>query len=132
MKFVQIALRPSRFVDKSVAHEGMREAVNRQLAFRGLYLRPDGKFEAVTPAETVNEARARANRLPEELNRRNVHSDVIAFCREELLQQNYFHAILEATKSLSAKIREKTGLTGDAGSLAQEAFGLGKSGIPYL
>lgn len=59
-------------------------------------------------------------------------TDVLTFCREELLQQNYFHAVLEATKSISAKIRMKTGLTSDAGTLAQEAFGIGKTGTPFL
>jgi uncharacterized protein (TIGR02391 family) len=48
------------------------------------------------------------------------------------MQHNYFHAVLEATKSLSEKIREKTGLTGDAGELANRAFALGKGGIPFL
>jgi uncharacterized protein (TIGR02391 family) len=57
---------------------------------------------------------------------------VLAFCRAELLQENYFHAVLEATKSVSEKIRAKTGLTGDAGELAQKAFSLGQAGMPFL
>lgn len=132
LKFAQIALRPGRFVNNPERHEAMREAVNRLLAFKGLYLRPDGKYEPVETAKTINEARARASRLKEELERRSVHPYVIAFCREELLQENYFHAVLEATKSLSAKIRAKTSLTGDAGQLAQQAFGMGRNGMPYL
>jgi hypothetical protein len=54
---------------------------------------------------TIDEAKVRANRLRSELERRHVHSDVLAFCRAELLQENYFHAVLEATKSVSEKIR---------------------------
>ncbi len=61
-----------------------------------------------------------------------MHPDVLKFCRAELLQDNYFHAVLEATKSVSDKIRSKTHLTGDAGELAQKAFALGKTGIPFL
>ena len=57
---------------------------------------------------------------------------MLEFCRAELIQENYFHAVLEATKSLSAKIREKSGLTTDAAELAMSAFGLGKADIPYL
>ena len=67
-----------------------------------------------------------------ELEQRGVHTDVLEFCRAELLQEDYFHAVLEATKSLSAKIREKSGLTTDAAELAMSAFGLGKADIPYL
>jgi uncharacterized protein (TIGR02391 family) len=38
------------------------------------------------------------------------------------LQENYFHAVLEAAKSLADKIRTRTGLTGDAASLCDAAF----------
>jgi uncharacterized protein (TIGR02391 family) len=81
---------------------------------------------------TIDEARGHANRLRSELERRAVHADVLEFCRAELLQENYFHAVLEATKSLLAKIRKKSGLTTDAAELAMNAFGLGKADIPYL
>jgi uncharacterized protein (TIGR02391 family) len=81
---------------------------------------------------TIDEARGRANRLRAELERRSVHADVLEFCRPELLQENYFHAVLEATKSLSTKIRDKSGLSGDAGELATQAFSLGRSGVPVL
>jgi uncharacterized protein (TIGR02391 family) len=67
-----------------------------------------------------------------ELEQRGVHTDVLEFCRAELLQEDYFHAVLETTKSLSAKFREKSGLTTDAAELAMSAFGLGKADIPYL
>ena len=45
-------------------------------------------------ASTVAEAQARADDLRAELTRRQVHPDVLRFCRAELLQQNYFHAVL--------------------------------------
>lgn len=57
---------------------------------------------------------------------------MLRFCRAELLQDNYFHAVLEATKSVAEKIRQKSGVHGDGGQLAQEALGLGKTGMPYL
>ena len=57
---------------------------------------------------------------------------MLRFCRAELLQENYFYAVLEATKSLSEKIRVRSGLAGDAGALAQRAFSLGKVGLPFL
>jgi uncharacterized protein (TIGR02391 family) len=37
---------------------------------------------------------------------------------------NYFHAVLEASKSVSAKIRERTGLDADGAELADQAFTL--------
>jgi uncharacterized protein (TIGR02391 family) len=132
MKFVQTALQPRRFVDQPLVFEALREGVNRLLAFRGWQLTPEGKFASVAAAQTVSEARQRANRLHDELERRGVHPDVLRFCREELVQENYFHAVLEATKSVAAKLREKTGLTGDGGDLVQSACGLPKDGSAPL
>ena len=132
MKFISTALSPRRFVADPAKHEELREAINRILAFRGCQLLDDGRFQRTSCVSTIDEARARANRLRSELERRGVHADVLEFCRAELLQENYFHAVLEATKSLSAKIREKSGLTTDAAELAMSAFGLGKADIPYL
>jgi uncharacterized protein (TIGR02391 family) len=61
-----------------------------------------------------------------------VHPDVLQFCRAELLQNNHFHAVLEATRSVSDKLRKLTGLPGDAGELAEMALSLGKAGMPFL
>ncbi len=132
MKLIQTALSPRRYVNRQDEHEALREAVNRHLAFHGYYIQPDGKFQKIAAASTIDEARARANGLRAELERREVHADVLAYCRPELVQENYFHAVLEATKSLSEKIRQKSGLTGDAAELATKAFSLGKSGIPVI
>jgi uncharacterized protein (TIGR02391 family) len=132
MKFIQTALSPRRFVNRPSEHEALREGVNRLLAFHGYHLLPGGKFERIASASTIDEARSRASRLRLELERRSVHPDVLSFCQPELMQENYFHAVLEATKSLSEKIRQKSGLAGDAGELATKAFSLGKSGAPIL
>lgn len=125
MRFIQVALAPRRFTGDVEQYESLRSRVNEILAFRGFLIGEDGKYRKAQRAATISEAKERANRLAAELERRNVHPDVLAYCKEEYLQENYFHAVLEATKSLSEKIRQKTGLTGDAGQLAQQAFGLG-------
>ncbi len=41
------------------------------------------------------------------------------------MKENYFHAVLEATKSLSDQVREITGLTEDGISLFNKAFACG-------
>ncbi len=132
IKFTQTALRPHRYLNDPKKHEVILERVNQVLAFRGMFFDQDAKVRFTHNATTIAEAKARAHRLKAELERRNVHSDVLGFCREELLQENYFHAVLEATKSLSDKIRKRTGLMGDAGQLSQKAFGLGSTGNPML
>lgn len=132
IRFTQILLKPHRYLNEPQKHELIRERVNEVLAFRGIHFDQAAVVSFSAVATTIVEAKERAHRLKAELERRNVHQDVLAACREELLQQNYFHAVLEATKSLSEKIRKRTGLSGDAGQLAQQAFGLGATGMPLI
>ena len=44
------------------------------------------------------------------------------FCREELLADDYFHAVLEAVKSIADKIRTRTGLSDDGNTLIDRAL----------
>jgi uncharacterized protein (TIGR02391 family) len=63
---------------------------------------------------------------------RKVHDDVLRFCRAELLNENYFHAVFEAMKSIASKIRNISGLTGDGAPLVQQAFGGAEGKMPLL
>nr|WP_262891322.1 TIGR02391 family protein [Spirosoma utsteinense] len=92
----------------------------------------NGKFRKVVEAKTISEAQQRADNLKAKLRDRKVHSDVLLFCRAELLQDNYFHAVFEATKSVADKIRDKSGLTMDGADLVDKAFGLGQLKNPKL
>jgi uncharacterized protein (TIGR02391 family) len=130
LRFVQLALDPARELDAADLGE-TRVAVNEVLLLSGLELKSDGGLVPVTASRTADDARARADRLRERLRERGVHPDVLRFCRAELVQRNYFHAVLEASKSVSAKIRQRTGLDADGAELADQAFAL-KSGMPPL
>jgi uncharacterized protein (TIGR02391 family) len=131
-RFIQTVLRPVLYVDKPQEHGQRLAKVNSVLVFAGYRVLDTGDIQRVSAARTLSEAEQRAGRMQNELRRRQVHADVLTFCRAELLQDNYFHAVLEATKSLSEKIRQKTGLSGDGGELASAALGLGQAGLPYL
>lgn len=121
--FVQAVMAPVRFLDKPESFSELRHNLNEVLAFSSLHLAEDGKLTSVAQAKTLTEAQQRAGRLRSELQRRQVHSDVLRFCKPELLEENFFHAILEATKSVADKLRTKTGLVSDGASLADAAFG---------
>ena len=120
--FVQIVLDPVRFTGRRDEFEDYRHRLNEVLAFASLHLPENGKLRTTQAANTLSEAQERAGRLRSELIRRKVHGDVLKFCRAELLQENYFHAVLEATKSVAEKIRQRTGLTGDGDSIVTTAF----------
>jgi uncharacterized protein (TIGR02391 family) len=130
--FLIEAMRPVRFVGRTDVFEERRSALNHVLVFSGLEILGDGNLRTGVAARTLTEADERAGRLRGELAKRNVHPEVLKFCRAELLQSNYFHAVLEATKSVSQKLRDRTGLVGDGGELAEQALALGKVGMPFL
>jgi len=130
--FVQAAMEPVRFTNDTAAFEERRAELSQVLAFCGYSLGEDGKLRAVAPVSTLSAAEERAGRIRAELRRRSVHPDVLAFCRAELLQSNYFHAVFEATKSVADKIRARSGLSGDGSELVDQAFGMGKAGMPFL
>lgn len=123
LNFVHHALAPVRYPGKAVQLHERRASANVALAFVGLQMREDGKFVRVTAATTLKDAEQRANRLRSMLQDRAVHADVITFCKSELLEDNYFHAVQEASKSVAQKIRARTGLTSDGADLVDEAFG---------
>jgi uncharacterized protein (TIGR02391 family) len=112
-------------------HQASRALLNQPLAHYGLEVREDGKVRRAPVARTVSEAQERADWLRSELARRGVHPDVLAFCRTELLQHNCFHAVLEAMKSVSQKIRGLSGVQGDGNELFDAVFSTSK-GLPVL
>jgi len=42
---------------------------------------------------------------------------VLNYCRAELLQENYFHAVLEAVKGVAERLRQLSGLGADGADL---------------
>ena len=72
-----------------------------------------GTLISASQVGTLGEAERRARELREDLLSRGVHPDVLLFCKEELLHDNYFHAVLEAVKSVADKVRRRTGLLDD-------------------
>lgn len=123
LNFVHHALAPARFAGLRQRGEDLRRAANVSLLFLGLEMRDDGKYAHARQASTLRDAEARARDLYDRLRERGVHGDVLRFCRAELLEDNYFHAVLEATKSVAQKVRDRSGLTTDGASLYQTAFG---------
>lgn len=108
--------RPDRF-------ETLRANVNRALAFSGLAVDESGTISSTSRAATITQAQRRANELRADLAARGVHPDVLRFCRAELVSDNYFHAVLEATKSIADKLRAKSGLGTDGSALVDAALG---------
>lgn len=122
VSFTQSVMRPVRFVGRGDFYEQLRCNLNTILSFKGIEIQESGDLRRIARATTISEAEERAGRLRAELARRKVHPDVLKFCRAELLKENYFHAILEASKSVAQKLRDLTESTLDGSSLADQVF----------
>lgn len=121
--FIQAVMNPVCFLIKEKEFKDILHNLNQILSFLGLQIGEDATIRPVELARNLTEAAERAGRLRKALNDRRVHSDVLKFCREELLQDNYFHAVFEATKSIADKLRALTGLNKDGSELVDKAFG---------
>ena len=130
--FIHKAMNPVRHAHSHAYFESKCQELNKVLAFSGLQLGEDGKLRNISRATTISEAEEKADKLKKKLEDRGVHQDVLKFCKAELVQENYFHAVLEATKSVASKVRDKSGLTYDGAELATQAFSLRKTGKPIL
>jgi uncharacterized protein (TIGR02391 family) len=121
-------MKPARYVKNPEQFETRRTNLNWALSFSGLAVDESGNVISIKKAHTLSEAAKRAEELQADLRTRGVHPDVLRFCRAELVADNYFHAVLEATKSIADKLRSKTGLTDDGADLVDKAL----SGNPPL
>ncbi len=130
--FVTRAMSPARYTERPAVFESRRLALNRVLAFSGLTLLETGQVAKCSQAQNLDESLRRASHFKSRLESRNVHAEVFRYCTPEILAKNYFHAVFEAMKSISGKVRSISGLTGDGAQLVERAFSFGRSGQPVL
>jgi uncharacterized protein (TIGR02391 family) len=131
MRFIANAMDPARYTTEPVLFRTRLDRINTVLAFSGYAISENGKIRATEAVGTIGEALDRANRLYSALVQRSVHPDVLRFCRSEIIQENYFHAVFETLKSITSKVRTLSGLTGDGADLVHAAFGM-RDGRPLL
>ena len=122
LTFIENFLAPTRFINRNEEFEAHRSEVNVVLAFSGIEYGPDGKFRQVQNARTLTEAETRASTIRAKFQGRRIHAEVLKYCRPELMDENYFHAVFEATKGLAQRIREMSGEDGDGAALVDKAF----------
>ncbi len=120
--FINRALDPVNYARDKDKFEWRRNELNVVLSFSGFSVREDGKVIHTNKETTLRGARARAGVLRSKLEDRGYHSEIFKYCKAELLEENYFHAVLEAIKGIANRIRELSGLTSDGAELVSKAF----------
>jgi len=123
LAFMRRAMKPARWLNKKEGYEPLRTKLNEALALAGLQMDAAGTIADAAAVSTISAAEQRARDLRGIMVKRQVHPDVLHFCNAELLTDNYFHAVLEAVKSVFDKMRSRAGLLEDGGELVQRVFG---------
>ena len=122
LDFIQSLLTPARFVIRNDEFEAHRSELNTVLALSGFEYGANGKFRNRPAASTLTEAESRVKTLQAKFQGRRIHAEVLKYCKAELMQDNSFHAVLEATKGLAQRIREMSGVDGDGAALVDRVF----------
>lgn len=125
-QFIMAVMSPGRFAKEKNKFIEARRELNLFLSFDGLELDEEGKLHHVEKSRTISEAEKRCQILSAKLVGRDIHPEVIKFCKVELLHDNYFHAVFEATKSLAQRLRDLSGEETDGSRLVDAVFGLDK------
>ena len=130
-QFIQYCMEPAQGLNNPERYGWMRLELNKVLMFLGIEIKDDGQFYSVSKAQSLGEVQRRTKELREKLTGYGTHSEVLKCCRDELLSQDYFHAVQEAAKSLCDRVRNMTGLTIDGTELFQTAFSINNPYIAY-
>lgn len=117
---------PVRFTGRSDVFEMHRQELNVILAFSGIEYGSDGNFRQREVAKTLDGAERRVKTIQAKFRGRRIHPpEVPKYCRAELLQDNYFHAVFEATKGLAQRIRDMSGgVQADGAALVDRVFSI--------
>ena len=122
LNFIKLSLDPVKYVSRKNEFEEMRSSINQRLGFVGYQLNENGCFSDVIQTNTISEVQQRALNLKTKLENRNIHSAIFKYCKAELLDNNYFHAVFEANKGLFHTIRELSSSDQDGYNLIEFVF----------
>lgn len=123
---IEYVSKPHRYINRQDSWSNLLNNVNSTLIFKGYELKDDGRVHKTKIAQTFTEAQNRLKSLKEEIGTLNLHDNVTKYCTEELLNEDYFHAVFEACKGLFDRIRELSGLNLDGYPLIDKAFNIDK------
>ena len=129
--FISYCMEPAQGINNSERYGRMMFELNRVLMLVGLEIRDDGEGHSVSKAKSLSEVQLRTKALRKKLTGYGVHSEVLRCCCDELLAQDYFHAVQEAAKSLCDRVRTMSGLTTDGVKLYNTAFAINDPYVAY-
>ena len=120
--FIQNILSPQRYVDNEDMFNNIKREINKQLAFEGLCIDDSNQIITVEKASKISDVQIKVDGLKAKLIEQGAHQLVFSYCNAELLANNYFHSVLEASKGLVKRIQDIAGVTYDGQNLMEKVF----------
>lgn len=99
-------MNPALFLRRSNEYNSYQKNLNKALSLVGLELTEKGVLREVMKAETLDEAQQKAQSLLRKVRDRNMHRCIEYYCRHELMREDYYDVVFEATKGVFDRIRE--------------------------
>jgi uncharacterized protein (TIGR02391 family) len=132
IRFINHVMKPSLHLKNVPRFHWMKDHLNVALGLCGYRVDESGVVRTTNKVTTLSDAKARSASLRMKLEERKAHAEVFRFCDEQLLENNYFHAVLEAVKSITSRIRSISGLSGDGSELIDGALSSVKGIDPII
>lgn len=124
LRSVQFFLAPESFIGQEDEYETYRACVNKALSFVGYEITESGKCRKVEKSKTLTEAQRRMESLMVHVQNRDMHPNILKYCREELFENERYDVVFESIKGIYDTIREQTGSTFDGAQLIADVFSI--------
>ena len=98
--------------------------INKCISFYGYEVQEDGNIHLIKSSKTRTQANERYDLLKSKLIERNIHPQILEFCTQDIVNEDYFSIIFEASKSVYDRIRKMTGINLDGNRLIYTCFDL--------
>lgn len=112
----------SSWFDSVSQYSDCMNKINKCISFYGLELNAEGKIYKTKHSTTMSEANERYDLLKSKLLERNIHPLIMKFCTKDIVVEDYFSIIIEASKSIYERIRQMTGIELDGNKLIFACF----------
>ncbi len=122
VQFINAAMAPGEHLDDQPRFQALQDKLNAALSLVSYRLNDQGLVAKGAKAETLDDVAKLAGRLRTELTRRGVHAEVIRYCEDEIVRQSLFHAVFEASKGISERLRQLSGSMLDGADLIDHCF----------
>lgn len=125
LEIIEYVFHPtSSWLNNPNEYKSFVNEINKCISFYGYELHDDGKVHMIKSSVTKTQANERYDLLKTKLIERNIHPQILKFCTQDIVNEDYFSIILEASKSIYDRIRNLTGINLDGNTLINTCFNI--------